>query len=157
MQGYTRIEDLPDLGAVDDFAAVGDGGGEKHRDTHKFIRNNTRQFASGSGMAAEGPPSGYGQQQGGYGQQKGGYGQQKGGYRQEQEMIEQHPVMEVKELPPSFSRPDPMSFNCVDISMHVQQCPICSKFYNEDNSLYIVVIVILAIVCLLLMKRVLNV
>lgn len=47
--------------------------------------------------------------------------------------------------------------NCIDIAKHVQDCPICSKFYRNDNSVYIIVIVVLAIVCLLLLKRVLNV
>jgi len=138
MPGYTRIEDLPELG--NDSYEGGDsaiGEGNKYRDTAKFIRNN-RQIPQGAGMTRN---SEYGQQ-----------------YQQPppEEMIEPQRVPMVKEMP-AFSRPDPMSFNCVDISMHVQECPICCKFYNGDKSLYIVVIVILAIVCLLLLKRVLNV
>lgn len=54
-------------------------------------------------------------------------------------------------------QPDYMSYNCIDISKHVHDCPICSKFYNDDKTLYIIVIVILVIVCLLLLKRVLDV
>lgn len=48
-------------------------------------------------------------------------------------------------------------FNCIDIARHIQDCPICSKFYSSDKTIYIIVIVILAIVCLLLIKKVLNV
>lgn len=48
-------------------------------------------------------------------------------------------------------------FNCIDIARHIQDCPICSKFYSSDKTIYIIVIVILAIVCLLLLKKVLNV
>lgn len=47
--------------------------------------------------------------------------------------------------------------NCIDIARHIQDCPICSKFYSSDKTIYIIVIVILAIVTLLLLKRVLNV
>lgn len=47
--------------------------------------------------------------------------------------------------------------NCVDISNHVQGCPICSRFYHSDKTIYIIVIVLLSIVCLLLLKRILNV
>jgi hypothetical protein len=47
--------------------------------------------------------------------------------------------------------------NCIEIARHIEGCPICSRFYNNDKTMYIIVIVILAIVCLLLMKRVLNV
>jgi hypothetical protein len=151
MPGYTRIEDLPELG--NDSYEGGDsaiGEGNKYRDTAKFIRNN-RQIPQGAGMTRN---SEYGQQ-GHVMTRNSEYGQQ---YQQPppEEMIEPQRVPMVKEMP-AFSRPDPMSFNCVDISMHVQECPICCKFYNGDKSLYIVVIVILAIVCLLLLKRVLNV
>lgn len=50
-----------------------------------------------------------------------------------------------------------MDINCVDISKHIQDCPICSKFYHNDKTVYIIAIVVLSIVCLLLLKRVLNV
>lgn len=140
MPGYTRIEDLPELG--NDSYEGGDSAiseGKQYRDTAKFIRNN-RQIPQGAGMTRN---SDYVHQI----------------YQQPppEEMIEQPQRVPVVKEMPAFSRPDPMSFNCVDISMHVQECPICSKFYNGDKSLYIVVIVILAIVCLLLLKRVLNV
>jgi len=48
-------------------------------------------------------------------------------------------------------------FNCIDIVNHVQGCPICSRFYSNDKTLYIVIIVLLTIVALLLLKRVLNI
>ena len=46
---------------------------------------------------------------------------------------------------------------CIDVHEHVQTCPICSRFFKNDNTVYIITIVILAIVCILLLKRVLNV
>ncbi len=57
---------------------------------------------------------------------------------------------------PSTGR-DPFSFSCLDVANHVKDCPICSKFYNNDKSLYIILIVLLSIICVLLIKRVLNV
>lgn len=45
---------------------------------------------------------------------------------------------------------------CLDIAEHVANCPICSKFYNDDKTIYIIAIVILAIVCVLLLKKVLD-
>lgn len=47
--------------------------------------------------------------------------------------------------------------HCIDVSKHIENCPICSKFYNTDKSIYIIIIVFLAIVCVLLLKRVLDV
>lgn len=61
--------------------------------------------------------------------------------------------------PPQQFNPQNMgpSYNCVDVANHVQNCPVCSKFYNNDKTVYILAIVILSIVCLLLLKKVLNV
>lgn len=50
-----------------------------------------------------------------------------------------------------------MDIPCIDIANHIQGCPICSKFYKNDNSLHIITILILSIVCILLLKKVLNV
>uniref|UniRef100_A0A6C0EL58 Uncharacterized protein n=1 Tax=viral metagenome TaxID=1070528 RepID=A0A6C0EL58_9ZZZZ len=58
-------------------------------------------------------------------------------------------------MPP---QPPPAPFiNCIDIAKHVQDCPICSRFYRNDTTVYIIAIVVLAIVCLLLLKKVLDV
>jgi hypothetical protein len=58
--------------------------------------------------------------------------------------------------PPEPFPPNYPYFNCLDISRHIQDCPICTKFYHNDKTVYILVIVILSIVCLLLLKKVLN-
>ena len=47
--------------------------------------------------------------------------------------------------------------NCLDIHAHIIKCPICSKFFKFDNTVYIIAIVVLSIVCILLLKRILNV
>lgn len=44
-------------------------------------------------------------------------------------------------------------YSCLDIASHIDNCPICSKFYKNDKSIYIVVIVILVIVCIILLKK----
>ena len=154
MPGFTRIEDLPELdsGNNQNFDGVGAGADDEYRqrDINKFIRNSNRVIPSGAGMSRDGPPMG----------PMGGPQHMR--MMPPQEMMEQ-PVMDVREMryspPPSsqYERPDPMSLNCVDVAMHIQNCPICSKFYNGDKSLYVIVIVILAIICLLLLKRVLGV
>lgn len=47
--------------------------------------------------------------------------------------------------------------SCLDVAEHIANCPICSKFYNTDKTIYIIAIVILSIICILLLKKVLNV
>ena len=46
--------------------------------------------------------------------------------------------------------------SCLQVADHVSACPICSKFYNNDRSLYIIAIVILAVLCIILLKKVLD-
>lgn len=111
----------------------------------KFIRS-PHQMAQGSGMEryASGPPS-----------MREGYGPPNPG--------SPHATMNYEEMyngPPQDTQPQqymaPM-LNCLDVNGHITGCPICSRFYNNDKTVYIIIIIILAIICLLLMKRVLNV
>ena len=46
--------------------------------------------------------------------------------------------------------------SCLDVHSHISQCPICSRFFKNDNAVYIIAIVVLSIICILLLKRVLN-
>lgn len=46
--------------------------------------------------------------------------------------------------------------NCPSVMMHINSCPLCNKLYNPDRTLYILLIVILAVICLVLMKRVMD-
>jgi len=46
--------------------------------------------------------------------------------------------------------------SCIEIANHIRSCPICSKFYDNDKSMYIIVIVILVIMCIILFKKVLE-
>jgi len=47
--------------------------------------------------------------------------------------------------------------SCIDVSDHCNNCPICSKLYNQDRTVYIIIITILALICFILLKKVLNV
>jgi hypothetical protein len=45
--------------------------------------------------------------------------------------------------------------SCIDVANHIELCPICSRHYNSDMK-YIVIIILLTIVCLLMLKKILN-
>jgi hypothetical protein len=47
--------------------------------------------------------------------------------------------------------------SCLEVADHIANCPICSKFYNTDKTMHIVIIVLLAIICIILLKKILNV
>jgi len=46
--------------------------------------------------------------------------------------------------------------SCLEVADHVANCPICSKFYNTDKTLHIIIIMLLAVICIILLKKVLN-
>lgn len=64
----------------------------------------------------------------------------------------QGPHGQVKHIPMPANSP-----SCLDVAAHIMNCPICSKFYNTDKTLYIIAIVFLLVVCIILLKRIMNV
>ena len=47
--------------------------------------------------------------------------------------------------------------SCIEFCEHVVNCPVCSRLYNNDKTIYIIAIVILSFICILLLKKVLDV
>ena len=47
--------------------------------------------------------------------------------------------------------------SCIEFYDHATNCPICSKYYNNDKTVYIIAIIVLAVIVMLLLKRVLDV
>jgi hypothetical protein len=47
--------------------------------------------------------------------------------------------------------------SCLSVAEHAADCKVCSKLYNNDKTVYIIAIVLLSIICLLLLKKVLNI
>ena len=67
---------------------------------------------------------------------------------------EQQPVLQQEQ--PIFYQP-PQIISCIDTAQHCTSCPVCSRLYNSDKTIYIVIIVILSMFCLILTKKVLDV
>uniref|UniRef100_A0A6C0KPS6 Uncharacterized protein n=1 Tax=viral metagenome TaxID=1070528 RepID=A0A6C0KPS6_9ZZZZ len=60
---------------------------------------------------------------------------------------------------PQFQPPQMMQphvFSCQDIFYHIESCPLCKKFYKQDNTVYLIIIAILVLACALLIKKVLS-
>ena len=77
---------------------------------------------------------------------------------QPQQPQPQQPIIEkfVSDTPEAYTPLPPKFPSCLEVSEHISSCPICSKLYKNDNTLYIITIVILAVLCILLLKKVLN-
>ena len=48
------------------------------------------------------------------------------------------------------------TLNCRDVAHHTSNCPVCSKLYKNDKTIYWVIIIILVIICILLFNKVLD-
>lgn len=59
--------------------------------------------------------------------------------------------------PHSQQHIQPRELSCMEIARHVKHCPICSKFYDNDKSVYIIVIILLVIFCIILLKKILDI
>lgn len=46
--------------------------------------------------------------------------------------------------------------NCVDLAEHAANCKVCAKLYHNDKTIYIIAIIVLVIICILLLKRILD-
>jgi hypothetical protein len=164
-QGRTMIDELPDLeelerGGMQQMqpmqpmhgnmpphgAGLPPGSADKYQ---KYIRGSHRAVpGSGMGSMNMGQHSTHMMGPGSQGHMD------TGGYAVMEPYEEQ---MQQQAPPPGPPPPMPPVINCIEIANHIQGCPICSRFYNNDKTVYIIAIVVLTIVCLLLLKRVLNV
>ena len=82
---------------------------------------------------------------------------QMGGAQQRYEPSQYEPQMEQQANEPIRSYTMPHNTpTCLEIADHVANCPICSKFYNNDPTIYIIAILILSAVCIVLLKKVLD-
>ncbi len=49
-----------------------------------------------------------------------------------------------------------VNHSCVDVADHATSCSVCSKLYSNNNTVFILIIIFLAVVNLLLLKRILE-
>lgn len=56
----------------------------------------------------------------------------------------------------SYNNTRPSNINCLDIAQHIDTCPICSRLYDTDKTLYILAIIGLLILCFLMVKRIVK-
>lgn len=130
--GVTYIDDLPDLNDLTESPVVHMvPDQDKYK---KFIRTGTGSPAMESGMSRNRVQAHVPMPQ-----------------QQDDSMMDNNSQLYEQPLP------HPHMYNCIDIANHIKVCPICSKIYNDDKTLYILCIVLLCIVIIILIKKILNV
>jgi hypothetical protein len=129
-KNVTLIEDLPDAEEMNDYSQSQ----QPDNKYQKFIRND-HKTPSESGMNP----------------------------RQNQNIPTQQPQYNQQEyfVNPNyyepFKQPNNSHVNCRDLVEHYENCPLCSKFFKSDYTLYIIIIILLSITVIILLKKVLNI
>jgi len=154
---FTMIDDLFDLDNVD---GQNFGNGPDDRNYNNYLRDHNKIPHSHSGMGG-GPVQQYEpQMEQQYDEpppplrQHVQIGQQTG-QRYEPSQYEPQMEQQLNEPIRSYTMPHNTP-TCLEIADHVANCPICSKFYNNDPTIYIIAILILSAVCIVLLKKVLD-
>lgn len=141
------IDDLPSLDDLEGNSGLSMIPSDNANQINKFIRNGYQ------------PP------------QEAGMGSRQAAQQQQQQPQQQQMQMQIYEQPPQNLEPqqlqvyEPMKYiqhdyrhlSCISVADHASNCIVCSRLYNNDRTGYIIVIILLSIICILLLKRVLNV
>ena len=57
----------------------------------------------------------------------------------------------------NIHHPQNQIINCITIAQHIDSCPICSRLYDTDKTLYILAIIGLLILCFLMVKHIVKI
>lgn len=129
-QKVTFLEDLPDVGEVEDPNPRSNLNPTQTQLSRRFIKNTHATIHPESGMT---PPS---------------------------HVINEHyrtePEADVVSTPAPAVVQTGCQPTCQEVYFHIQSCPLCAKFYKTDNTIYLVIIFILLLVCAVLAKKVLS-
>ena len=109
--------------------------------TRKFLRENHNPLPQ-SGMSSSDYMQMQQQQQ-----------QQQNNQRLREEVQNYQQPSYVQEQPRYRSDSEP---SCLDINGHIENCPLCKKFYKQDKTIYLIIIAILSVLCVLMVKKILN-
>ena len=143
------IDDLPSLDDLEGNSGLSMIPSDNANQINKFIRNGY-QPPQESGMNIR-------QQQ-----------QQQQPQQRQRQQYEQPPQEQQQQLQVYEAQPQEIQLydkfakhfehlSCISVAEHANNCIVCSRLYNNDRTGYIIVIILLAIICILLLKRVLNV
>lgn len=149
-KNYTMIDDLPDVNDLDEPRNYAPQGVDQQY--KKYIRETQQYLPQEAGMNNEHQQMMMRRRGGGGDLER--YNQEHSNNRN-MAMAAQEPT----EMPytTTASPYGSSQLNCLDVCNHISSCPLCSRFYNNDKTVYNIVIAILAIICILLLKRVLNI
>ena len=151
-QKVTYLDDLPDIDEVD-------GNGSNSRPntnlsktqaqmSKRFIRHATSMFPESGMVLSPSEPVSFSDNSAETNNNPGTI---------ENNIFRNSPIIEMPTVMPQqmqMQQQQPV-MSCQDIFYHIESCPLCTKFYTHDNTMYLITIAILVLVCALLLKKVL--
>jgi len=156
----TMIDDLPYLEDLERQSYINGVPPAELKQVSKFIRDTAYNPPNESGMGNHSQqfshaPSRY---------QKQPSQQNMQAQPKPQQQSQSQMIMIEQNIDPDFMRQQQqqqqmhkiLSLSCIDVAEHTSNCIVCSKLYNTDTSLYIIVISILLLVSAILFKKVLD-
>ena len=66
----------------------------------------------------------------------------------QKQMAQQVPQVVIEQN--SFQNPH---FHCRNVYEHIEECPICNKYYKQSNRFYIFIIIVLVLFIIFLLRR----
>ena len=76
--------------------------------------------------------------------------------RQPQPQPQPQPQIQIQQPQPQIqiqSQPQLSHLHCRNIYEHIEECPICNKYYKQSNRFYIFIIIILVLFIIFLLRR----
>lgn len=143
----TMIDNLPDIDDIESKSFMTGVPSAEMKQVSKFIRDTTYSPPYESGMSA-------------YSSNNNRVVAQ----QQQQQPRVQLPSLPPPPLPQSAQLPGEeqqhhrimSSLSCIDVAEHAANCIVCSRLYNTDMTVYIIVISILLLTIVILIKKVLD-
>jgi len=124
----------------------------------KFIRNTDNNFPPESGMSNIRSQQKLLEEQQALKQQQMFEEEQR--HIQIQHMQEQEKIRQQEEKHKNKDKRKSSSFecelSCINVAEHTSDCIVCSKLYNKDHSVFYGIIIVLTVICLILLKRVVE-
>lgn len=148
-KNVTMIDDLPYLEDLERESYNNGVPPMELKQIQKFIRNTGYNPPVESGMAANS-----------YAQPRRQHHHQPQPQPQPQQMaamIDEDADVSLPPPPPNHHHQHRiLSLSCIDVAEHANSCIVCSRLYNTDTTLYIIVICILLLFSAILFKKVLD-
>jgi hypothetical protein len=141
---YTMIDDLPDVSQIENHVPPG-----MAQQYNKYIRQSNRNMPTQSGMNSMNNMNNMNSMQ-----IQDAMNSETQNYSDQMSSDDTMPQSKSTEYIGINNYNSP---TCLEVCNHIDKCRLCSRFYNRDNTIYIIVIIVLTIICLLLLKKVLNI